>query len=591
MSKRSGDLLWPFECRTCHDRAALLVTDISDPENFQVVHRCGVCGYLNVFSRHRVVLPIPESLQNLTASNQESIRAALAAFCVNPTRRALRIVLDDYVQHLAVLVKQQPQEAAAALLIALRERERALIPLLNDNLRERDPTGGLFARVVSRCTDLLYLLLRQYTTAAPHLLVSLSETEAVRAFFRVFSSIASDAATLALQSHLIDADMWRIAAVDGSIVVESTDIHDRVTEWDLNRRQFDSSADASHGIQQQTPMEIADIYTEETNEAERVWLGFGGSDILGLIAGLHDKEATHELEGGIWTIDAQSLRKEEMRLLQLIVLDPSRTQRFEVPFYFDLGVERPAQTPSDAASRVLMSNWTNYYPIYAFDTEGSASLLTTKMPLIICLGNMETFRNRIFRRIADVAVGTANAAKLADLDKRLMRRLEDAVAHVAKQSGWHTLLRLKKDLAGRALECGEIDLLCAKVIREKVVLVVLAEVKDLDLTPITWPGGLAGMQSKLGHAFSQLSRRSQWLSSAWVPWLKELIFKKHMIGPSTTYLLPLVVTARYMPPFLFDQYVGVPLGGFGMFLAGLENGDLDRLRAIAGDTLAVLETT
>ena len=170
-----------------------------------------------------------------------------------------------------------------------------------------------------------------------------------------------------------------------------------------------------------------------------------------------------------------------------------------------------------------------------------------------------------------------------------MRRLEDATAVVARQSGWNTLLRLKKDLTGKTLECGEIDLLCAKVIRDKVV-VVLAEVKDLDLTPISWPGGLLGMQQKIGRAFQQLSARSKWLSSAWAQWVRASIFKERSSFPHTAYLLPLVITARYMPPFLFDEYVGVPMDGFGMFLAGLEDGDYARLQSIAGETLVTLES-
>ena len=117
----------------------------------------------------------------------------------------------------------------------------------------------------------------------------------------------------------------------------------------------------------------------------------------------------------------------------------------------------------------------------------------------------------------------------------------------------------------------------------------LLEVKDLDVTPISWPHGISDMKGKLGRAFQQLSVRSQWLSSAWGQWVRALMFKELNSVPDAAYLLPIVVTARYMPPFLFDEYVGVPVDGFRMFLAGLEDGDNARLQAIAGKTLVDLE--
>ncbi len=528
-------------------------------------------------------------MRHLNAEDTEAIRNSTEAFAAKPSSASLRGLLNSYVSHLAVLVSKRPADAAAALLLAMRERERALAPMLHDALGAEDTGADLHAKLVSRTTDLLHVLLSR--SELPMLFGDIPINESGIAFFQEFFPIATDAAALALQANGIEGGMWQLAVESGSVIVQSTDLHSRVAEWDLNRREFDRIVARGDG----EPAAVEQLLSEETTGAERRFLGFDSGDILDLVAGgfaaLREQGGVHELEGGLWAIDSDRLEEGQQRIFRTLILDVPRVQRFALPFYFDLGAVEPLASSVGAAARTLTSNWTNYYPVYeGRDQNGRSRFLTSKMPLITCLGNMQTFRNRIFRRIVEAAGNTPTGREIARLDRKLMRRLEDAAARLAKEAGWLTRVRLKKDDQGADIECGEIDLLAVKTVHD-AILVVLAEVKDLDLTPTSWPGGVAGMQAKLGRAFQQLDLRSRWVRGAWGAWLRDSLLGSQARRSCPAYLLPLVVTARYMRPFLFDRYVGVPAEGLRMFLAGFENRDRTTLKALAGETLIALETS
>jgi hypothetical protein len=593
MPPRSAELLWPFECRTCHHNALVDIAGIRDPQNWQVMHRCPQCGYVNVLERSRLILPVQESLEVLPKAEQHGIREALNQLYANPTPASLRTLLRKYVAHLDELVAEDPAAGAVALLLSMRERENSFTPVLDNGLGMSDPSADLHAKVVTRATDLLYVLLARNN--APVSIEEQAQNDSGLTFLARFSSVASDAAAIALQTNAIEAGLWNITVQDRLVITEKTELHSRLAEWDLNRREFHRVL--GRATSAQTPVDL--LFTQETLTAERLILGYDSTEILELaehgFGSLRDQGALHDLAAGrLWVIDPDRLDECQRRLLHAITLNLDRVRRFATPFYFDLGATRASSSDDDLAAvgAVLTANWANYYPIYEVsDHSQKRWLLTSKMPLLLCLGNMATFRNRLFGRTIEAVDHADRGTKAAirRLQEQHKTRLENVARDVCRARGWDTLVRLKNGLRGQALPCGEIDLLLARRVGEANVLVLLAEVKDFDVNVVSSGRIIEGLREKLGLAFRQLDIRAEWARREWKAWLRPHLLRQQDL-PYAAYLLPLVITADYMPPFMFDRYVGVPVAGLSMFLAGLEEGNLSALQSVAGDTLTPLDT-
>ncbi len=581
---RGAELLWPFRCCTCHDQQ-LLIGDVQDPRNFHIVHRCSRCGYLNVLERSVLTIPFSTAIRVLHPDVQEKLQNDLRSDPAASLRHAIR----DLVNCLDDLVAADPSAAAAALLLAMLERERALTPVLENQIGMSDPSADLHAKVVSRATDLLYLLLHR--NRAARLPEESSSVEDIGVpFLRRFSEIASDAATMALHATGVETGLWSLEFQDNELVTEKTELHSRLAEWDLNRREFENLV----GAKQRTV--VADqLFTKETMEAQRLVLGFDSTDLLQLSIGgfetLRSLGALQDLHQLVWAIDVGRLEASQKRLLDALTFTRARIHRFAAPFYFDLGIPRQGEAEELAVLVDTLGGswWANYYPLYELvDEKGKSWLVTTKMPFLIFLGNLGSFKNRLFQRIIEHAGGAALASdalrQMRQLEKRVSRRLEDVATNAARAQGWITQVRLKK-WRGERLQCGDIDLLAAKRVGEDLQ-VVLAEVKDFDITLVSRRGALQALERKIGETFDQLGKKVEWVRAAWAEGLRELVAPQE--NQRDANLLPIVITARYMPPFMFDRFLGIPVDGLGIFLDQLAAGALSVYRLAARESLVRL---
>lgn len=583
-SRQTSELLWPFECRTCHERDVVLATGIQDPNSFHLVRRCARCGYLNVVERSTITLPLEQSVRSLPDESQADVLRSVFA---DHSAVSLRPALPAFITELDRLITRNPIGAQAALILAMQERERALAPALEDGVGTADPAADLHAKVVSRVTDVLYLLLHCRAQAR------LVDDPAVvhdrgRPFLREFFAFASDAVGIALHATGVEAGLWTLAVRDGAVVTEKTDMHSRLTEWDLNRREFERVF-GSMG----TEPSVDEAFTRETLGAQKLVLGFDSSNLIELCQGnfdlLRSAGALKEIHEVVRAIDITHLTEPHHRVLDSMALTLPRARRFFKPFYFDLGSDRIEPVADlEALVDVLGANWGNYYPFYRLEGDRTGAwMVTTKTPLLISLANLATFRNHLFRKLVESGaagdLSRETRQKLAQLDKGLSKRLEDAAGDAARRAGWGVRLRLKK-WRGQKLPCGEIDLLAGKRIGD-VAVVVLAEIKDFDLT-VTTRRDLAHLQERIQEAFSQLAVRVKWVANAWTEGLgKELLPD---VGALAGELLPIVLTARYMPPFLFDRFLTVPFSGFAEFLERLSTEAFSTYRAVAGRTIVRL---
>jgi Holliday junction resolvase-like predicted endonuclease len=590
MEHRRTEMLWPFDCRTCHAKELMLIPDIANPEAFHIVRRCRHCGYLNVLERSVIKLPVTQAISGLPSDIQAQL---LGGFEATAPEVILRQVSEAFVTHLDHMVALKTTAAAAGLTLLLMERERALGAVIEGQVGVANSSADLHAKVVSRVTDLLYALLHRNGCARV-----ISDPKVVNEiggpFVREFSEIASDAAAVALQAAGVEEGLWSVAGfVEGHLLIEKTEIHSRMAEWDLNRHEFENMTS-----NRRVTSIVDDIFTEETLSAQRLTLGFDSTDLItlgqegfeSLTSGLY-----HHGFDALWAARVDRLDHSRRRMVDRLTLGLSTIKGFIAPFYFDLGV--PRRQPADeirAVASVLLANWTNYYPVYELtDDSGDPWRVTSKAPFVICLANLATFRNSLFRRLVDAVAGQETPSpdtmrELRQVERRVGRRLEQAVATILRDDDWTCRLRLQK-WKGSRLAFGDIDLIAAKKLDEQNTLVLLIEVKDYDMPVMLKKDALKRLQTQLQGAFEQLEVRSRWVAEKWHEGLSELLLPG--VKTCSSQLLPVVVTARYMPPFLFDRFLGMPVDGLPMFLQQLSAEGLAVYGAVAGETLVKLDSS
>lgn len=587
-SRRRTEILWPFDCRTCHAKEPVLVTDVANPEAFHIVRRCPHCGYLNVLERSVITLPILKSIGGLPSNIQEGL---LKDFEETAPAVMLRRMSEVFVAHLDRFVASKTIAAAAGLMLLLKERERALAAVVEGQIGVANSSADLHAKVVSRATDLLYALLHRNGGAR-----IINDSQAVYdiglPFVRQFTEIASDAAGVALQAAGVEEGLWSVTGFhEGDLRIEKTEIHARIAEWDLNRREFENRVSGGRLMSI-----VDDIFTAETLAAQRLALGFDSTDLIRLGQESFEPGSAagsfHDLFDTLWAVRVDQLDQSRKRLVNALTLTLPTIKGFIAPFYFDLGVARRQPVEEiRAVTHVLLANWTNYYPVYElFDESGNPWRVTSKAPFVICLANLASFRNSLFRRLVDTAgqrqLSPDTLKALRQVERRVERRLEQAVATILQDNGWQCVLRLQK-WKGSRLTFGDIDLVAAKQLDEQRAVVLLIEVKDYDMPVMSKKDALKRMQGQLQGAFDQLAVRIQWVKVEWDKGLKDLLLPGGRA--CSCQLLPVVVTARYMPPFLFDRFLGIPLDGLPIFLERLSGDGMAAYQAVAGETVVTLE--
>jgi hypothetical protein len=585
MKKKRAELLWPFECRTCHDRQLIVANDL-DPDNFQLTQRCQRCGFINVLESYAVQLPLSEAWAHLPTDVRESLPATPEPPDEPQERVALlKRSISAFLQGASRLVTADVNAARAALVLGMRERERLLQDILADSGSGLSHSFDERPQIISRVTDLLYLLLQRASCATlPAAGVQVEEVGGP--FMRAFFGFASEAAFLATMLHSIGNGTMALVVREGKLFIEKTDVNSRIAEWDLNRHHL-----GRHFSGPSSRMsEIAEALSHDTTEAQRLVLGFDVVELRELFEDrftlLRRLGAVDEGADGIIIINSSSLETRQRLLLDAVTLTFDRAQRFVAPFYFDLGTERrTAANDSDVLAQSLRANWTNYYPLYQLtDNTGVRVVATTASPAIFFFGHFVSFKALLLQRLAACARHDARDKKIMARVNKLTNRVHQQLEAYVREDGlalqWFVSSRLKR-FQGRDLECGEIDVVLAKQTHGQTI-VVLAEAKDIDLTLLKG-GALPNLERKLQEAFDQLERKREWLRQHWNAGLREVVAQPLPDGHAQ--LVPIVVTAWYMPPFLFDRFPGVPIAGFRFWLQQLEEGGLELNRLVAGETI------
>jgi hypothetical protein len=556
---------------------------VEDPENFQFIVRCGACGFLNVIEQSLNPLPIAQAIKCLSQRCQDEISAYLTD-TLKPSH--MRAIVTAIVREVDDWVCQDLSAAHAAFTLMLRERENALVSILENHAESGNPNQNYHSKIVTRVSDLLYLLLSR------HGCIHLPDNWEVAhekgvPFLRRFFQTASDAATIALYASAIEEGQWKLVSRGDALFIESTELYSRSLEWELNRREFEDSL-----VRQKRIVDIDAALTKETLEAQRLVFGFDSTNIIELVQKdfevLENSGAVRTIVDTFSLIEVERLDEYQQRVLSTLVLTLSRVLQFISPYYFDLGIIRKQNLDEIAAiSHAVSANWTNYYPLYQVMNSGQQCWVASSTPILMSLTNLITFKNGLFQRIIDLRGKGLEISKkkaLARLDKSRQRRLEDAVAEATKNAAWNTLGRIKK-WNRSDLPFGDIDLLAAKAMPSDA-FVLLAEIKDFDLPMLVKRGALERLHGQIQYAADQLQKRVEWIETAWKNGLKEA-----MVGGTDfdrVFLVPVVITERYLPPFVFNRFMGIPFGGLPIFLNEIVNGGLPKYQAVSCGTIVLL---
>lgn len=581
--KPTSDLLWPLRCPTCLTTAIIGLEDVKDPENFQFVLRCQSCGFLNVIERTLAPLPVLRTIKFLSPGRQNEAKNILRG---SVGCSELRALVTTIVRELDERVDRDIDAAQAAFALMLRDREDALRKILESHTRPSNPNQNYHSKIKTRVSDLLYLLLSR---RGPVKFTQDWKDARQRggAFLRRFFRIASDAAVISLYASAIDGEQWKLVRRGDNLFAESTALYSRSLEWELNRREFEAFVG-----RQKRFIDIDPSLTAETLEAQRLVFGFDSTNIIELVQKdfetMRKSGAARMIGGTFALIEVDRLDQYQRKVLCMLVLTLSRVVQYISPFYLDLGISRrQIPGPISAIAHAVSANWTNYYPLYEVVNSGGNCWIASTNAILLFLTNLITFKNGLFQRAVDLRGQTLDSSSrkaLVRLGKSRQHRLEDAVMETIKKAAWNTLGRIKKWNRVN-LPFGDIDVLAAKPMSSEA-FVILAEVKDFDLPLFAKRGVLERMRGQIDYAGDQLQKRIAWVQTAWNNGLKEA-----MLGNASldrVFLLPLVITERYLPPFIFIRFLGIPFGGLQIFLNEIVNGGFSKYKDLSRGTFVLL---
>jgi hypothetical protein len=267
----------------------------------------------------------------------------------------------------------------------------------------------------------------------------------------------------------------------------------------------------------------------------------------------------------------ENASEDSKKMIHSLLLDNRRLTTFYAPFHFDFGT--PYRMPPSASlvrTNVATFNWTAYYPLLSVTHQGHAEwAITSGSSIAAALANLETAKGSLLARIVEFA---ENAQIPKPVRRRLKELTEDAhkgmerkALAAARAEGWAAIGPIS-EMDGGALDCGEIDAILARPLDERL-MVILCEMKDFD-SSLHKETGVDQMSRAVSKAFDQLTRKGEWVREH----IDKIVSRLWKEDPSirSVRILSLVVTANYMPPFLFDKYPSVPIRRLPDFLKQVE---------------------
>ena len=194
-------------------------------------------------------------------------------------------------------------------------------------------------------------------------------------------------------------------------------------------------------------------------------------------------------------------------------------------------------------------------------------MFTSQGIFVVFLTNLEVQKNSLSEQLIIESKARGNsllAVEVASLVERSSRALEAAVCDVARSSGWMATR------TSSSLPCGDIDNLSARRTTNDELLIVVAEIKDVDMSGHR-DDAYESQARIVAKALKQLDRKANWVAMNWCKGFGAGLFPDLRDCQHGT-ILKLLVTRNHTP---FEPIHGaecVPLPSLNKYLSQLQHG-------------------
>jgi hypothetical protein len=525
---------------------------IAEPEEAPTATvECG-CGYTTLFERGEVPVPLGDLIREIAPARHDLLSDTDDPVeCRRRFQETFRLVIDRSHD----LVAADPVAARHAVWRYLEEFES-----VSKRFRRGDRREGAAMTIVGRATQALVGSLFAIDTAPAF---PGEPSGDLAAFVRLHSEMSGNIHVLGVMADNIRTGLVVARMSRGTLHARKTDLHSRLQEWLLNRDRLWKRSRVTR--------ERDDIFNVPSTQAQTEWLGFSPDEGRRLFEDRHQRlrEAAAAISDSAYAIPQWRCDEDTIRLFDALLLTPERVRRFSEPFYWDLGIEEPADEGHDLLFRLARHNWLNYYPVLPFDSEQHGpGYLVSAEALTYALSNLETFKGRLLERVYAAAqtgrISKAAVHRIGRLRTQANRTFENVAARLAAESGFQVATSITT-CAGAPLQHGEIDLLFACE-GGGTLVVGIAEVKDFDVT-LHRPHTIRSLQQKVADAEAQLARKAREAARVWPSLLRELASPP--AAAADVRVVAALITSHLLPAFVQGRYPVIALEAWPEFLTML----------------------
>ena len=494
-------------CRRCD---TVLTSGQNDPHpSFQIV-RCARCQYRNIHACREMVLPFTSSLENLGLRDHAATILANAR-AAGDARPAIAEGLQLLLARVKELVDANQEEIAGGFW-AMVDRTDQIFRIRGDERLGQDTARSASAKASAIVFELL----------ARH---GIPEIENGRQSTGVLETqiwpLVTDASIFGYHSRSLMRGEWTACVNGDSIALTPTNLYLDLSEARINR--FHDEDDG------RLPRPDLDALFDEALTAAR---GYSWQQLMALMENMITSVKRYLPPDApvtvMWPMQ-ERLNELERRILDDLTLTTERVRRFSEPFYFDYGDESPAGD-AETSVRLAVHAWSSYYPAFTVRRKGRVHYLLSLQLTDIALTNIQAFKSRLLERFFEQARATARLAPspearrtaraLNAIRQRVNRLAESRVAAALERDGWTVLPSQVIADPGDATRTEEIDLLAARRIDGRLVMLV-GEVKDFD-TGVHRVTAARNFAIRIEGVVEQLQRKSAFVTGFWQRILERL---------------------------------------------------------------------
>jgi hypothetical protein len=475
-----------MECRRCGTQFG----DVSSEE--LATRRCRLCGYVTVNGRAaRVEIPLehfPEyapSTQVLLADEKEH-----EAACTTIARIRHEVLAP---------VQQRVDESRAAAL-------QWLLSLLSS-------AGGLSEKAMAgltrdgsrpfRIAQIMYALLLRRGA----LDFGVDPPGSTPEFFRQDAyTVLGDVSALSSALTLGRQGLYRVRIEDRRLVGERT-------ETDLALFELVHNIDS--GVERPGLEAPREIFDERLVESQKLAFGHAVQDLFALVDPMGaDTGLAGRQEGDLVFVDLAKSTPEARSLIEQFVLTLARWRNSDAPYFFDLGPRAAAPRVEDRLiDEAADAMWLAYYPFLDARTARrppEPMAVTTVALLIATLATADISQAHMLHRAQQEANrrDPATRDRVAWLARSVHASFEADVAKRLVTNGMTAFSGIT-EIAGKSLECGEIDVLAGGPAQGGGSVALVCEAKNVDLA-VQKDGGYVHLQATLARARDQVRRKTAW---------------------------------------------------------------------------------